>query len=94
MEEIFMKVREAVIGRTGVQFDDMVSSNKDEHVDARSLFVCLLHEYGLTDTRIGVYIGMTRQGVNKLRNNFHDRKKGSWVLSTTWQRLRDELAIG
>lgn len=93
MEEVFIRVRDIVIERTGVSFDNMVISNKEEHVDARLLLVCLLHDYGLTDTKIGEYIGMTRQGVNKLRNNFHARERSSWILSTTWQRLRSELAI-
>ena len=92
MEEIFIKVRDVVISRTGISFADMVWSDKEEHVDARSLLVSLLHDHDMSDVVIARYLGMTRQGVNKLRRNFESRKGDSWLLSTVWKRCRDDLS--
>lgn len=92
MEKIFNKVVEIVSERTGIERNDLLCSKKQEHVDARSILINLLSELGFTDTLISRYTCLTRQGVNKLKNTFNDRKRNSFILSTNYQQIRNELA--
>ena len=92
MEKIYNKIVEIVSGRTGLDYNDLINSKKEECVDARSILINLLSELGFTDSLISKHTRLTRQGVNKLKNSFHDRKKHSFILSTTYQQIRSELA--
>lgn len=92
MEKIFDKVVNIVSDRTGVNRNDLINSRKEECVDARSILINLLSELGFTDSLISKYTCLTRQGVNKLKNTFNDRKKHSFILSTNYQQIRNELA--
>lgn len=93
MEEIYKKMVGVISERTGIDSNDLITSKKEECVDARSILINILSELGFSDNLISKYTSLTRQGVNKLKNSFHDRKKHSYILSTTYQQIRNELAI-
>lgn len=58
----------------------MFSSNRECYVDARSLVIMNLSAKGYTDERISQLTGLTRQGVNRIRNSFPDKLNRSWML--------------
>ena len=92
MEKIFQEVVKIVSEGSGINGNDLIHSKKEECVDARSILINLLSELGFTDTLISRYTCLTRQGVNKLKNTFNDRKRNSFILSTNYQQIRNELA--
>lgn len=69
----------------------LMSSNREEVVDARCLLVCALSRYGFTDTEIAQQMGVTRQCVSKLKSSLDIRKR-KWSVRTNWQRICNELA--
>ena len=71
---------------------ELMSSNREECVDARCLLVCALSRYGFTDTEIAQLMGVTRQCVSKLRSSLDIRKR-KWSVRTNWQRICNELAM-
>ena len=89
MEKIFNQVVKIVSEETGINDNDLIHSKKEECVDARSILINLLSELGFTDTLISRYTCLTRQGV---KNTFNDRKRNSFILSTNYQQIRNELA--
>lgn len=70
---------------------DILHSNKEESVDARSILVQILSSRNLSDFEISVLTGLTRQCVNKLKNGFKYRK-GKWSYSSNLQQISNELA--
>lgn len=70
---------------------DILHSNKEESVDARSILVQILSSRNLSDIEISVLTGLTRQCVNKLKNGFKYRK-GKWSYSSNLQQISNELA--
>lgn len=92
MEKIFDKVVNIVSDRTGIDRDNLIYSKKQECVDARSILINLLHGLGFPDTLTARYLGVTRQGVNKLRNTIEDRKRHSFILSTCYQQCSNDIA--
>ena len=92
MEKIFDKVVNIVSDRTGVGREDLIYSKKQECVDARSILISLLHGLGFPDILTARYLGVTRQGVNKLRNTIEDRKRHSFILSTCYQQCSNDVA--
>ena len=92
MEKIFQEVVKIVESRTGIEYNELIYSKKQEHVDARSILINLLFNLGFSDTLTERYLNMTRQGVNKLKNTLHDRKKHSFILSTCYQQCSNDVA--
>lgn len=92
MEKIFQEVVKIVSGRTGIERDNLLCSKKQEHVDARSILINLLSDLGFSDSLTARYLNMTRQGVNKLKNTLHDRKRHSFILSTCYQQCCNDVA--
>ena len=92
MENIFEKVVEIVSEHTGATKDQILNGKTEECVNYRGILICSLSELGLSDASISRYLGITRQGVNKLRNSFPCRKKHNLILATTTQLIRNHLA--
>lgn len=53
---------------TGCQLRILWMSRRTDYVEARMLIVAWLSGYGLTDVQLADLTGLTRQGVNHLRN--------------------------
>ena len=65
-------------------------TNQEEAVDARTILIYILSEQGVTDTQIAELSGLTRQGVNKLKNSVRFRKRKFSFISDL-QQIRNEL---
>ena len=57
-----------MIDSLSVNSCELWSRNIEQCVEARSVIVTLLWQYGMTDRQIASEYQITRQGVNKLRN--------------------------
>ena len=71
----------------------MFSSNRECFVDDRSLVITNMAAKGYTDERISFLTGLTRQGINRIRNSFPDKYNRSWMLISFQQQISNELAI-
>lgn len=68
----------------------LFATNKEEYVDARALACQLLAEEGLTDSEIARLFSVSRQCVNKLKNNFKGRCQCKWTLRMAYRKLHEE----
>lgn len=57
-----------VVNITGCRLETLWASRRADHVAARMLIVAWLAGYGMSDKQIAALSGLTRQGVNHLRN--------------------------
>ena len=85
---LFQKVESKVIQVTGIK--QLYHTNQEDAVDARTILVYILYEQGLTDTQTAELTGLTRQGVNKLKNSVRYRKRKFSFISDL-QQIRNEL---
>lgn len=85
---LFQRVESKVIQVTGI--NQLYHTNQEEAVDARTILIYILSEQGLTDTQIAGLTGLTRQGVNKLKNSVRYRKRKFSFISDL-QQIRNEL---
>lgn len=74
----------------GVERAELLMSKKEEATDARSLLVYVLSEY-LTDGEMAACMGLTRQGVNSLKNGARMRIKSRWSLKVAEQEIRNRV---
>lgn len=77
----------AVCRELQVRRTDLWTCNREECVDARTVLCTILGEWGLTDTDISRRFGLTRQGVNKLRNAFRMRYRTKWNVRQAYNGL-------
>lgn len=88
--DLYKELVVAVSKETGVEEIDMIHSNSEEAVDARYILIHLLAQK-LTDTQISSVTKLTRQSVNKIRNNFQYKIK-KWSVATNLQHISNEVA--
>ena len=88
--DLYKEVVVAVKNETGVEEYEMLHSNSEEAVDARYILIHLLSQT-LTDTQISSLPQLTRQSVNKIRNNFQYKIK-KWSVATNLQHISNEVA--
>lgn len=67
MRAIYEQVRWLVCDYTEISEEEMLTSNREECVDARYILVGVLSQY-LTDEEIAKQSGLTRSCCNKIRN--------------------------
>ena len=77
--------------REHVGLSDIFGTNKEESVDARTILVCVLSSKGISDQEIAQLTGLSRQCVNKLKNNSKYRSR-KWSFSANLQQISHELA--
>lgn len=85
---LFQRVESKVMQVTGI--NQLFHTNQEEAVDARTILIYILSEKGVTDTQIAELSGLTRQGVNKLKNSVRFRKRKFSFISDL-QQIRNEL---
>ena len=78
-EELYLEILRIVEDVTGVSAKEMLTSNCEEHVDARHILVYVLGNRGFSDTQIAKFTKLTRPCVCMIRNNFKYRKKRYFV---------------
>lgn len=88
--DLYKEVVVAVKKETGVEEYEMLHSNSEEAVDARYILIHLLSQK-LTDIQISTLTNLTRQSVNKIRNNFQYKIK-KWSVATNLQHISNEVA--
>lgn len=67
-EKIYHTCVGNAVNITGCQLRILWMSRRTDYVEARMLIVAWLSGYGLTDVQLADLTGLTRQGVNHLRN--------------------------
>lgn len=90
IKDMYQEVVGVVSRQTGVDEYDMLHSNKEECVDARSILVNVLISKGVTENEIVSLTRLTQQCVNKLKNNFPNRLH-KWSITTNLQAVNSEL---
>lgn len=88
--DLYKEVVVAVKNETGIEEYEILHSNSEEAVDARYILIYLLSQK-LTDTQISSLTRLTRQSVNKIRNNFQYKIK-KWSVATNLQHISNEVA--
>ncbi|UVX35896.1 MAG: DnaA protein [Bacteriophage sp.] len=88
--DLYRELVEAVSNETGIKENDLLHSNSEEAVDARYILIHLLSQK-LTDGQISTLTKLTRQSVNKIRNNFQYKIK-KWSVATNLQHISNEVA--
>lgn len=83
--ELYRSVKDSVLRHTEVDGDLLLSSNKEDVVDARCLLICVLAKCGMKDAEIADLTSLTRAGVCKLRNSFSMRE--TRMFSILWKRI-------
>ena len=78
-EDLYLEILRIVEDVTGVNAKEMLTSNCEEHVDARHILVYVLGNRGFSDTQIAKFTKLTRPCVCMIRNNFKYRKKRYFV---------------
>lgn len=84
--DFFDGVINKVCASMEVNREDVLSSNKDECVDARYLVIAVLSER-FSDRQIAEVSGWSYALVNKARNAFSDRCKYRWGLKEVYKEL-------
>lgn len=79
MDEMYLDILRVVEEVTGVSATEMLTSNCEEHVDARHILVYVLSCRGYSDTKIAHLTKLTRPCVCMIRNNFKYRLKRYFV---------------
>ena len=67
VQELWEKAKYLVCDYTELSEEDVLTSNREECVDARYILVGIMGEY-LTDEEIAKLSGLTRECCNKIRN--------------------------
>lgn len=88
--ELYKEMVVAVKNETGVEEYEMLHSNSEEAVDARYILIHLLSQKP-TDSQISSVTKLTRQSVNKIRNNFQYKIK-KWSVATNLQHISNDVA--
>lgn len=79
MDELYLDILRIVEEVTGVSATEMLTSNCEEHVDARHILVYTLSCRGYSDTKISQLTKLTRPCVCMIRNSFKYRQKRYFV---------------
>lgn len=79
MDEMYLEILRIVEEVTGVNSKEMLSSNCEENVDARHIFVYVLSERGYSDNKISKLTNLSRPCICMIRNNFKYRRKRYFV---------------
>lgn len=74
IQELYEKMLWLVCDYAELPADEVLNSNREECVNARCALVKVLSEW-MTDEEIAKYTGLTRAGVNKLRNGARERMR-------------------
>lgn len=68
----------------------VLQSRKEECVDARYVLIKILSER-LTDEQISSLSGLTRQAINKIRNNWDSRCR--WFVRSCYRNIKSAMNL-
>lgn len=89
IKRFYQRALHAVCQDTGQA--DILHTNKEEAVDARTILIYILSQRGITDKEISILTGLTRQGVNKLKNSVRYRQR-KWSFREDLKQISNALA--
>lgn len=89
----FQLVIAAICRHTGYNSIQILESYKEEHTDARHLLIYFLLQRGLSESQISSVTKLTRQCINRAKNNFDERIKHKHRLLITMQQISNELSM-
>jgi hypothetical protein len=69
----------------GIPYDAFMSARKSRYVDARSILVRILKDYGMSEQELSTYMSISQQGVNKLYNNHNLRMRFSPMVRRCYE---------
>lgn len=93
MDEVYLDILRIVEEVTGVSASEMLTSNCEEHVDARHILVYVLSCRGYSDTKIAQLTHLTRPCVCMIRNNFKYRQK-RYFVNLNFQTVYSRVFVG
>lgn len=76
----FYELADTVCQQVSLKRDKLFSSNEELYVNARCVLINELCERGYSDKLIAQLSGLTRQTVNRLKNQYHTRYKHSVLV--------------
>lgn len=79
MDEMYLDILRIVEDVTNVSTKEMLTSNREEHVDARHILIYVLGNRGFSDTKIAELTNLSRPCVCMIRNSFKYRRKRYFV---------------
>lgn len=90
-EEVYRRLSD-IVGRVcGICVRHIGNRHDQRCVEARSMLVQVLVQYGVSEQDIASMIGVTRQCVNKLKNEFDGRMK-SFMFRSEWKEVQREIS--
>lgn len=89
-ESLYREMLDVVCAVTGVNENDLLSSNREECADARFLLVLAL-SMRLTDLEICGLLRRTRQGISFIRSNVSKLRK--WSVNAYWKEIKSLLQL-
>lgn len=89
-KDLYQTINCIVCRHTGIELPALISSNKEECVDARYILVHFLAQF-LTDDEISRQMSLKRQSINHIRNNF-ECKLQKWSVKTCIGEISRDLA--
>lgn len=90
-KKILSRIEMIVSNVMNIDTERMLKSRTMECVDARALLIHCLVEKGFSDNEISRYLGITRQGVNKLKNSFDIRLR-NFSFRLAWKGLSKSIS--
>ena len=90
MDELYWDILRIVEEVTGISAADFLTSNCEEHVDARHILVAILSERGYSDIQIARMLNVTRPCVCMIRNNFKYRKR-CYFVNVNYQNVKAKV---
>lgn len=91
MEKLFFKVVKIVQLETETTEYQLFRDKHEEYVSYRVLLIYALSKLGYTDRTISDRLGITRQGVCWLRNQFTSRLRNRYTLASHWKVIEKQL---
>lgn len=89
-KEIFKRLADMVSKVCGVGDELLSKSRRQEYVEARVMLIQSLIDLGFHEKDIALTAGLSRQGINKLKNSFPIRMK-RWAFRQQWNELRQNI---
>lgn len=90
--ELFNKILAIVEEETEVSREDILSgSKKEEVVDARALFIFVLHMMGFYPVQISSLSGICSRCINPFISKFNDRKDERRILRINYESVVKQL---
>lgn len=75
----------------GVDPVDMMSFNREEN--ARGILLIILLDKGYSEKAVADLTGLTRRGINRIKNDFPHRVRNNWMIHMLDREIRNKLGM-